>query len=36
MARVTFSFDAWKPGQVAPTTIQLPVVGPETPGDGEN
>jgi hypothetical protein len=27
-ARLTFSFDAWKMGNVAPTTIQLPVVKP--------
>ena len=28
-AKVTFSFDAWKEGRVAPTTIELPVVEPE-------
>jgi hypothetical protein len=28
MAKVTFSFDAWKEGQVAPSTIELPVVRP--------
>ena len=28
-AKVTFSFDAWKEGKVAPSTIELPVVGPE-------
>jgi hypothetical protein len=25
-AKVTISFDAWKEGQVAPTTVELPVV----------
>ncbi|HLJ95204.1 MAG TPA: hypothetical protein VKU02_18650 [Gemmataceae bacterium] len=27
-AELTFSFDAWKTGHVARTTIQLPVVQP--------
>jgi hypothetical protein len=27
-AELTFSFDGWKSGQVARTTIQLPVVQP--------
>jgi hypothetical protein len=26
--KVTYSFDAWKEGQVASTTIEIPVVGP--------
>jgi len=26
MARVTFSFDTWKDADVAPSTIELPVV----------
>jgi hypothetical protein len=30
-ARVTYSFDAWTDGQVAPTTIEIPVVKPEKP-----
>ena len=25
-AKVTFSFDVWKEGKVAPSTIELPVV----------
>ena len=25
-AKVTFSFDAWKDGKVAPSTVELPVV----------
>jgi hypothetical protein len=25
-AKVTISFDAWKEGRVAPTTIELPVI----------
>jgi hypothetical protein len=25
-AKVTYSFDAWKEGRVAPTTIELPVI----------
>jgi len=27
-AKVTFSFDSWKEGKVAPSTIELPVVKP--------
>jgi hypothetical protein len=27
-AKVTFSFDAWKEGRVASTTIEIPVQGP--------
>jgi hypothetical protein len=27
-ARVTYSFDDWPEGQVAPTTIELPVIQP--------
>lgn len=26
VAKVTYSFDAWKDGKVAPNTIELPVV----------
>jgi hypothetical protein len=29
MAKVTFRFDGWKDGQVAPSTIELPVVRPK-------
>jgi WD40 repeat protein len=29
MARVALSFDAWKPGQVAPATVEVPVHVPE-------
>jgi len=28
-AKVTFSFDSWKEGQVARTTIELPVSRPQ-------
>ena len=28
-AKGTFSFDAWKEGKVAPSTIELPVVEPK-------
>jgi hypothetical protein len=28
-AKVTYSFDSWKQGAVAPSTIELPVVKPE-------
>jgi hypothetical protein len=28
-AKVTFSFDAWKEGRVAPNTIEVPVVESE-------
>jgi hypothetical protein len=28
-AKVTFSFDAWKEGKVAPSTVEIPVVKPE-------
>jgi hypothetical protein len=28
-AKVTFSFDAWKQGNVAPSVIELPIVDPE-------
>jgi hypothetical protein len=28
-AKVTFSFDAWKEGKVARSTIELPVVEPK-------
>jgi len=27
-AKVTYSFDAWKEGAVAPSTIKIPVKGP--------
>jgi hypothetical protein len=27
-ARVTFSFDRWQEGRVAPTTVEIPVVSP--------
>jgi hypothetical protein len=30
-AKVTYSFDAWKEGKVAPSAIELPVVTPEPP-----
>jgi hypothetical protein len=26
VAKVTYSFDAWKDGKVSPTTIEIPVV----------
>ena len=29
MAKVTFRFDGWKEGRVAPATIELPVVRPK-------
>jgi hypothetical protein len=32
-ARVTFSFEAWKDGRVAPTTIDVPITEPETTED---
>ncbi len=32
MAKVTFSFDAWKEGKVAPTTIELPIREPQQGG----
>jgi hypothetical protein len=28
-AKVTYSFDAWKDGRVAPSTIDLPVTEPK-------
>lgn len=28
-AKVTYSFDAWKDGRVAPSTIELPVAEPK-------
>jgi hypothetical protein len=28
-AKVTFSFDAWKEGRVAPSTVEIPVRKPE-------
>lgn len=28
-AKVTLSFEAWKEGRVAPSTVELPVVKPE-------
>jgi hypothetical protein len=35
-AKVTFSFDGWKDGKVAPSTIELPVVAaPEKKADGK-
>jgi hypothetical protein len=35
-AKVTFSFDAWKDGRVAPSTIELPVVAkPAKKADGK-
>ena len=36
-AKVTFSFDGWKGGRVAPSTIELPVVAakPEAKADGK-
>jgi hypothetical protein len=29
-AKVTYSFEAWKEGRVAPTTMEIPVTGPGT------
>ena len=29
MAKVTFSFDAWTEGHVAPSTIEIPITEPE-------
>jgi hypothetical protein len=35
-ARVTYSFDAWKEGRVAPMTIEIPVTEPTVePGEGK-
>jgi hypothetical protein len=35
-AKVTFSFDGWKDGRVAPSTIELPVVAaPGKKADGK-
>jgi len=31
-AKVTYSFEAWKEGNVTSTTIELPVVEPEPKG----
>jgi hypothetical protein len=28
MAKLRFSFDAWKAAGVAPSTIEVPIVGP--------
>jgi hypothetical protein len=28
-AKVTFSFDAWKAGKVAPSTVDLPIAEPK-------
>jgi hypothetical protein len=28
-ARLTFSFDAWKGGNVAPSTIEIPIAEPK-------
>jgi hypothetical protein len=32
---VTLSFAAWKEGNVAPATVEVPVVEPEPKGKGE-
>jgi hypothetical protein len=29
VARVTFAFERWREGEVAPSTIELPIVEPE-------
>ena len=36
-AKVTFSFDGWKDGRVAPSTVELPVVAaaPAKKADGK-
>lgn len=36
IAKVTFSFDAWKAGTVAPTTITIPVAERQKAGQGKN
>jgi hypothetical protein len=35
-AKVNFSFDAWKEGKVAPSTITLPIVEPEKEKEGQS
>lgn len=35
-AKVTFSFDAWLQGQVAATTVELPVVDPQSNAEEES
>jgi hypothetical protein len=34
-AKVTYSFDAWKGGKVAPTTIEIPVAKPNSAEQGD-
>ncbi len=34
-AKVTFSFAAWKEGTVSPSTVEIPVVGPEAKKAGK-
>jgi len=34
-AKLTFSFDSWKEGNVAPSTITLPIVEPKAEKDGK-
>jgi hypothetical protein len=29
LAKVTYSFDAWKEGKVKPTTIEIPIKNPD-------
>lgn len=35
-AKLIFSFDAWKEGRVAPSTITLPIVEPKEEKDEES
>ena len=34
-AKVTISFEAWKGGKVAPSTVELPIRPPEAKGEGK-
>ncbi|HEV2947702.1 MAG TPA: hypothetical protein VGX70_10020 [Gemmataceae bacterium] len=34
IAKVTYSFDAWKEGKVKPTTIGIPIKDAEAGGEG--